>query len=79
MGTNCTPLLADIFLNTYEAECIQGHVQKREKKLAQSFNFTFRCIDDILSLNNNRFSDHLHLIYPCELEIKDTQINLLHI
>jgi hypothetical protein len=37
-----------------------------------SSNFTFRYIDDVLSLNNSRFgyfSDH---IYPIELEIKDT-------
>ena len=51
---------------------VQGLVQKGENKLAQSFNFTFRYIDDVLSLNNNRFSDHLHLLYPSELEIKDT-------
>jgi hypothetical protein len=29
-------------------------------------------IDDILSLNNSRFGDYLHRIYPNELEIKDT-------
>ena len=72
MGTNCAPLLADLFLYSYETEFIQGLVQKGEKKLAQSFNFTFRYIDDVLSLNNNRFSDHLHFIYPSELGIKDT-------
>ena len=73
MGTNCAPLLAELFLYSYRAEFIQGFVQKGEKKLTQSFNFTFRYIDDVLSLNNyNRFSDHLHLIYPSELEIKDT-------
>ena len=44
---------------------------KGEKKLTQSFNFSFRYIDDVLSLNNNRFTDYLHIIYPSELEIKD--------
>ena len=48
MGTNCAPLLADLFLYSYEAEFIQGLVQKGEKKLAQSFNFTFRYIDDVI-------------------------------
>ena len=69
MGTNCVPLPADLCLYSYEAEFIQGLVKKRERKLAQSFNFTFRYIDDVLSLNNNRFTDQLHLIYPSELEI----------
>ena len=72
MGTNCAPLLADLFLYSYEAEFIQGLMQKKQKKLAQSFNFSFRYIDDVLSLNNPHFKDYLHLIYPSELEIKDT-------
>ena len=59
MGTNCAPLLADLFLYSYEAEFIPGLLQKGEMNLAQSFNLTFRYIDDVLSLNN-RFSDHLH-------------------
>ena len=72
MGTNCAPLLADLFLHSYEAEFLEGLVQKKDRKLAQAFNFSFRYIDDVLSLNNPRFNDYLHLIYPGELEIKDT-------
>jgi ribosomal protein S24E len=45
---------------------------KNEKKRARSFNFTFRYIDDVLSLNNSRFGDFVDRIYPIELEIKDT-------
>jgi hypothetical protein len=66
MGTNCAPLLADLFLFSYEADLIQGLLQKNEKKLARSFNFTFRYIGDILSLNNYMFGDFI------EVEIKDT-------
>jgi hypothetical protein len=47
-------------------------LKKNEKKLARSFNFTFRDIDDVLSLNNYRFGDLVDRIYPIELEIKDT-------
>ena len=72
MGTNCAPLLADLFLYSYEAEFIQGLLKKNDKKLAQSFNFTFRYIDDVLSLNNSKFGDYVDRIYPNELEIKDT-------
>ena len=50
MGTNCAPLLADLFLYYYEAEFIQELLRKKDKKLAISFNFTFRYIDDVLSL-----------------------------
>ena len=55
-----------MFLYSYEADFIQGLLRKKDKKLARSFNFTFRYIDDVLSLNNSRFGDFV------ELEIKDT-------
>ena len=72
MATNCAPLLADLFLYSYEADFIQGLLKKNEKKLARSFNFTFRYIDDVLSLNNCRFGDFVDRNYTIELEIKDT-------
>ena len=72
MGTNCTPFLADLFLYSYVADCIKGLLKKNEKKLARSFNFTFRCMDDVFSLNNSRFGDFVNRIYPIEFEIKDT-------
>ena len=59
-------------LYSYEADFIQGLLKKNEKKLDRSFNFTFCYIDDVLSLNNSRFSDFVDRIYPIELEIKDT-------
>jgi hypothetical protein len=43
-------------------------------KLVRSFNFTFRYIDDVLSLNNSRFDDFVDRIYLIELGIKDTTI-----
>ena len=72
MGTNCSPLLAVLFLYLYEADFMQGLLKKKEKKLVRSFNFTFRYIGDALSLNNSKFSDFADRIYPIELEIKDT-------
>ena len=71
-GTNYILLLSDLLLYSHEADFIQGLLKKNEKKLVRSFNFTFRYIDDILSLNNSRFGDSFDLIYPIELEIKDT-------
>ena len=53
MDTNCAPVLTDLFLYSYETDCIQGLLKINEKKLARSFNFTFRYIDDVLSLNNS--------------------------
>ena len=72
MGTNCAPLLDDLSLYSYETDFMQGLLKKNEKKLAQSFNFTFRYIDDVLSLNNSMFGDFVDRIYHIEFEIKDT-------
>jgi hypothetical protein len=55
MGTSCAPLLADLFLYSYEAECIQMLLHEKKKSLAVAFNSTFRFIDDVLSINNNHF------------------------
>ena len=72
MGTKCVPLLIDLFLYSYEVDFTQRILKKNEKKLNRSFNFTFRYIDDVLSLNNCRFGDFVDRIYPIKLEIKDT-------
>ena len=39
---------------------------------ARAFNFTYRYIDDVLSINDSRFAEFLPLIYPPELEVKET-------
>jgi hypothetical protein len=75
MGTNCVPLLADLFLYSYEADFIEGLLKKNEKKLGRSFNFMFRYIDDVLSLNNShklwnivsteRYILHMQVLLEC--------------
>ena len=62
---------SDLFLYSYEADFIHGLLKKNEKKLARTFNFTFRYIDDVLSLSNSRFGGFVDRIYPIDLEIKD--------
>ena len=72
MGTKCVPLLADMFLYSYEAEFIQSLLLTGRKWLASQFNFAYRYIDDVLSINNPDFENYLGQMYPPELEIKDT-------
>lgn len=43
-----------------------------KRKCAQQFSFTFWYIDDVLSLNNLKIAGFIDIIYPCEVEIKDT-------
>ena len=61
MDTNCDPLLADIFLYSYEVEFIQSLLSTGR------FNFTYRYIDNVLSINNPDFENYLGQMYPPEL------------
>ena len=46
MGTNCAPLLADLFLYSYEADFVQSLIKADKKRIAQQFNFTYRYTDE---------------------------------
>ena len=59
LDTTCIPLLADLFLYGYEAEFIQGLLKAGNKHLAQKINFTYRYIDDVLSLNSSKILELL--------------------
>ena len=72
MGTICALLLADLFLYSYEADFIQQLKKNWVTRLKSSFNFTYRYIDDVLLINNSNFGNYTNVMYPEELEIKDT-------
>ena len=61
-----------LFLFSYESEFLQKLVKDKKIHEARAFNFTYRYIDDVLSINNSRFAEFLPLIYPPELEVKET-------
>ena len=71
IGAKFIPLLAQLFLYSYEADFIQGLLKENENKLGRSFNFKFRYIYNVLSLNSYTLGDVVDRIYPIELEIKD--------
>ena len=53
MGINCAPLLADIFRYSHEAEFIQSFLFAGKKRLVSQLKFTYRYIDDVLSIKVN--------------------------
>ena len=61
----------DLFLYSYESEFLQKLVKDKKIHEARAFNFTYRYIDDVLSINNSRFAEFFPLIYPPELEVKE--------
>ena len=72
MGTNFAYLLPDLLLCLYESQFLQNLVKDKKIHEARAFNFTYRYIDDVLSINHSRFAEFLPLIYPPELEVKET-------
>jgi hypothetical protein len=79
MGTNSVPLLADLFLYSYEVEFIQKFLHERNKPLAVAFNSTFRYID-VLSINNDQFHSYVSMSYiPVNLKLKTPQNHLLQL
>ena len=72
MGTNCAPLLADLFLYSYENEFLDKLIKEGKRKLARKFNLSYRYIDDLISFNNKRFKKFISDIYPKELTISET-------
>ena len=73
MGMCCAPLLANLFLMSYEYEFMRSLAKEKDIHI-QLFNSTFRYIDDLISLNNSVFERYLDRIYPQELSItKETQ------
>ena len=65
-------VLVDLFFSSYETYFIQGLLNKNEKKQVRCIKFTFRFIDDVLTLNSCKFDDLVNRIYLIEFEIKDT-------
>ena len=71
MGTNSAPLLADLFLHTFEYD-FMVKTMKHDITKAIQFSNTFRYIDDLFSINNVDFGNYISAIYPPELQLTDT-------
>ena len=72
MGTNCTPLLADLFLYSYENEFLDKLIKEGKRKLARKFNLSYHYTEDLISFNNKRFKEFISDIYSKELIISET-------
>ena len=72
VGRNCAPLLADVFLYSYENDFLDKLIKEGKRKLARKFNLSYRCIDDLISFNDERFKEFISDIYPKELTISET-------
>ena len=71
MGTNCAPLIADLFLFCYERDfMIQVSLSDdKQADIIDALNTTSSYLDDILNINNVYFDTMVSQIYPSELQL----------
>ena len=69
MGTNCDPLVADLFLFCYEINFMKYHSSDNQADIIKAFNSTSRYLDDLLNIDNPYFEGMVNQIYPPELQL----------
>ena len=67
MGTNCAPLVADLFLFCFERDFMKSLTKEKRYDLIDAFNSTSRYLDDLLNIDNIHFEHMVHRVYPAEL------------
>ena len=72
MGTNCAPLIADLFLYCYERDFMLSLRPDKQADIIQAFNYTSRYLDDIFNIDNPFFEYMFKSIYPKELLLNKT-------
>ena len=69
MGTNCAPLVADLFLYCYDRDFMMSLSDDKQADIIDAINTTSRYLDDILNINNVYYDNMVSQIYPSELKI----------
>ena len=69
MGTNCAPLVVDLFLFCYERDFMLSQSDNNQTDIIEAFNSTSIYLDDLLNIDNPYFEQMVGQIYPTKLEL----------
>ena len=69
MGTNCAPLVTDLFLFCYEMDFMMSISDDKQADVIDAFNNRSRYLDDFLNINNVYFDNMVSQIYPSGLHL----------
>ena len=69
LGTNCAPLVTDLFLFCYESDFMMALSDDNQADIIDAFNTTSRYLNDICNINNVYFDTMVSQIYPSELQL----------
>ena len=69
MGTNCAPLVADLFFFCYERDFMLSLLENNQSDIIEAFSSTSRYLDDLLNIDNPHLKQMLGQVYPTELQL----------
>ena len=71
MGTNCAPLVADLFLFCYERDFMVSLSADKDAEIIEAFSSTSRYLDDLLNIDNTYLDGMVKQIYPPERQLNE--------
>ena len=66
---NCAPLVADLFLFSYERDFMKNLSSDNKADVIKAFNLACRYLDDLLNIDNPYFEGLVNQMYPPELQL----------
>ena len=70
MGTNCAPLVAELFLFCFERDFMTTSLSDdNQADIIEAFNSTSRYLDDLLNFYNSYFEGMVNQLYSPELQL----------
>ena len=69
MGTNCSPLIAALFLISFERDFMTSLSDVKQAEIIKAFKSTSRYLDNLLNIDNPYFESMVNRIYPPELQL----------
>ena len=69
MGTNCAPLIADMFLICYERDFMLSLSNNNQTDIIEAFNSTSRYVGDLLNIDNPYYEQMVGQIFPTKLQL----------
>ena len=84
MGTNCAPLVADLFFFCYERDFMTSLSDVKQAEIIDAFKSTSRYLDDLLNIDNPNLEGMANRIYSHELQLNkaktsDIEAPFLHL
>ena len=75
MGTNCAPLVAELFLFCYERDFMLSLSENNQSDVTEAFNSTSGYLDDLFNNDNNVFDSMVNRIYPSKLQLNKANMS----